>query len=151
MLSGAFLKTLVPIFVVFPGLIALALYPGLEDSDRSLIYLIEHLLPAGISGLVLAALIAALMSSIDSFLASCSTIFTKDIYQPFIVKHASDSHYLMVGRTVTAIILVIGMITSPLTEYFDGVYTYLQTLNSFIQGPLLAILILGIFSSRTTP
>jgi len=150
MLSGAFLKTLVPVFVVFPGLIALALYPGLEDSDRSLIYLIEHLLPPGISGLVLAALIAALMSSIDSFLASCSTIFTKDIYQPFIVKNAPDTHYLKVGRIVTAVILVVGMISSPLTEYFDGIYTYLQTLFSFIQGPLLAILILGIFSSRTT-
>lgn len=150
MLSGAFLKTLVPLFIVFPGLIALALYPGLEDSDRTLLHLVEHLLPPGITGLVLAAFIAALMSSIDSFLASTSTIFTKDLYQTFIAKNKSDSHYLKVGRWTTAVILMIGMISAPLTDYFSGVYTYFQTLNSFIQGPLLAILLLGIFWKRTT-
>lgn len=150
MLGAAFLKTLVPLFIVFPGLIALALYPGIENSDKTLLTLVEHLLPAGITGLVLAAFIAALMSSIDTFLASTSTIFTKDIYQNFIRKDAPDSHYLKVGRWVTAIILIIGMISAPLTDRFDGVYTYFQTLNSFIQGPLLAILLLGIFWSRTS-
>lgn len=150
MLGGAFLKTLVPLFIVFPGIIALALYPGLPDSDRTLLHLVEHLLPPGITGLVLAAFIAALMSSIDSFLASTSTIFTKDLYQTFIRKHAIDSHYLKVGRWTTAVILIIGMISAPLTDYFSGVYTYFQTLNSFIQGPLLAILLLGIFWKRTS-
>lgn len=150
MIFGAFLKMIIPVLVVFPGLIALALYPGIEDGDLAFTHLIKQLLPPGLSGLIFAALIAALMSSMDSLLNSCSTIFTKDIYQRYIHRKAKDNHYLFIGQGFTVVVLVLGVVTAPLTQKFHGIYIYLQTLNSFIQGPILAILLLGMFWSGTT-
>lgn len=150
MILGAFLKVTIPILVVFPGLIALALYPGIKDGDMVFSKLIKELLPPGLSGLVFVALLAALMSTMSSVLNSCSTIFTKDIYEKYIRKSSSDKHYLVVGRIFTVIILVFGVISSPLTQKFHGIYIYLQTLNAFIQGPILAILLLGMFWPGTT-
>ena len=86
----------------------------------------------------------------DSVLNSCSTIFTKDIYQRYLKKEGNDKHYLKVGRIFTVIILILGVISSPLSQKFQGIYIYLQTLNAFIQGPILAILLLGMFWTRTT-
>jgi solute:Na+ symporter, SSS family len=150
MIAGAFLKLIIPVLVVFPGLIALALHPGIKDGDTVFSMLIKELLPPGLSGLVFVALIAALMSTMSSVLNSCSTIFTKDIYEKHIKKNASDGHYLIVGRICTVVILLLGVISSPLTQKFHGIYIYLQTLNSFIQGPIFAILLLGMFWSKTT-
>ena len=150
MILGAFLKMAIPVLVVFPGLIALALYPGIEDGDMVFSKLIKELLPPGLSGLVFVALIAALMSTMSSVLNSCSTIFTKDVYERHIKKNASDKHYLVVGRIFTVIILILGVLSSPLTQKFHGIYIYLQTLNAFIQGPMFAILMLGMFWPKTT-
>jgi SSS family solute:Na+ symporter len=150
MIFGAFLKMIIPVLVVFPGLIALALFPGIKDGDLAFTKLISELLPPGLSGLVFAALFAALMSSMDSVLNSCSTIFTKDIYEKYIHRSGSDKHYLKVGRIFTVVILILGVISSPLSQKFQGIYIYLQTLNAFIQGPILAILLLGMFWTGTT-
>ena len=150
MIFGAFLKMIIPVLVVFPGLIALALYPGIEDGDLAFTQLISELLPPGLSGLVFAALFAALMSSMDSVLNSCSTIFTKDIYEKYIRRSRGDKHYLNVGRIFTVIVLILAVISSPLSQKFQGIYIYLQTLNAFIQGPILAILLLGMFWKGTT-
>ena len=150
MIFGAFVKMIIPVLVVFPGLIALALYPGIEDGDVVFSLLIKELLPPGLSGLVFVALVAALMSTMSSVLNSCSTIFTKDIYEKHLNKKAGDKHYVVVGRIITVVILILGVISSPLTQKFHGIYIYLQTLNSFIQGPILAILLLGMFWPGTT-
>lgn len=150
MILGAFLKMSIPVLVVFPGLIALALYPGIKDGDMVFSKLIKELLPPGLSGLVFVALLAALMSTMSSVLNSCSTIFTKDVYEKYIRNSSSDKHYLIVGRIITVVILIFGVISSPLTQKFHGIYIYLQTLNAFIQGPILAILLLGMFWPRTT-
>jgi len=87
---------------------------------------------------------------VDSALNSAATIFTKDVYEKFIRKGAGDRHYLFVGRLVTFVVLIAAVVTAPLSERFEGVYVYVQTINSFIQGPFLAVLILGIFWKRTT-
>ena len=150
MIMAAFLKMSIPVLVVFPGLIALALYPGIADGDVVFSKLIKELLPPGLSGLVFVALIAALMSTMSSVLNSCSTIFTKDVYEKYIRKSANDKHYLVVGRIITVVILVFGVLSSPLTQKFHGIYIYLQTLNAFIQGPILAILLLGMFWPKAT-
>jgi solute:Na+ symporter, SSS family len=150
MIMGAFLKVSIPVLVVFPGLIALALYPGIADGDTVFSKLIKELLPPGLSGLVFVALIAALMSTMSSVLNSCSTIFTKDVYEKYIRKNAGDKHYLVIGRIITVVILVFGVLSSPLTQKFHGIYIYLQTLNAFIQGPIFAILLLGMFWPKAT-
>lgn len=150
MLFGAFLKMAIPVLVVFPGLIALGLEPGIEDSDNAFARMIKNLLPPGLTGLVFAAFFAALMSSVDSSLNSAATLFTKDIYQPFIKKDGNDRHYLIIGQIFTGIFLIFATITSELSKFFEGIYQYIQTLLSFIQGPILAVLVLGMFWIRTT-
>lgn len=150
MLWGAFLKMFIPLLVIFPGLIALGLHPGLQDGDQAIPILIRELLPPGMTGLLFAAFLAGLMSSVDSMLNSTATLWTKDIYERFIRRDAPDSHYLLVGRVVTIVVLVIGVATAPVSQNFPGVYVAVQTFLSFFQGPILAILLLGMFWKRTT-
>ncbi len=150
MLLGAFLKMFIPVLVLFPGLVAIVLIPGLEDGDQALPLMIKKLLPPGLIGLMFAAFFAGLMSSIDSMLNSTATLWTKDIYEKFIKKGAPDRHYLLVGKLVTVIILLFGIVTAPVSSFFPGIYVAIQTFLSFFQGPVFSILLLGIFWKRTT-
>ena len=74
----------------------------------------------------------------------------KDIYEPFFNKNADDKHYLKVGKLTTLALLVLGVISSPISGKFPGIYVAVQTFLSYFQGPLFAILLLGIFWKRTT-
>jgi SSS family solute:Na+ symporter len=150
MLWGAVLKVFIPVFIVFPGLIALAKFPGLNNADEALPRLIKAILPPGLMGLVFAAFFAALMSSVDSYLNSAATLWTKDIYQRFIRKSAPDTHYLAVGRVLTLAFIVFAVGFAPVTDKFPGIYVAMQTLLSFFQGPTLAILLLGMLWRGTT-
>ena len=150
MIFGSALKMAIPILVLFPGLIAVVVHPGLLDGDQALPMMIKTILPPGLVGLMFAAFFAGLMSSVDSLLNSTATLFTKDIYEPYIKKNADDKHYLKVGKITTLVLLVVGVITSPISSDFPGIYVAIQTFMSFFQGPLFAILLLGIFWKRTT-
>lgn len=152
MLWGAFLKMFIPVLVLFPGLIAIVLRPGLKDGDDAFPILVKELLPPGwgLMGLMFAALLAGLMSNIDSMLNSTATLWTKDIYQKYIRRNASDRHYLVVGQIATIVLLIFGVITSPVSRYFEGIYVAIQTFLSFFQGPVFSVLMLGIFWRRTT-
>ncbi len=150
MLWGAFLKLFIPVFIVFPGLIALALHPGLKNPDEALPTLVREVLPPGLMGLVFAAFFAALMSSVDSYLNSAATIWTRDVYQRFIRRSASDTHYLAFGRILTVVFVLLAIGFAPVTSKFPGIYVAMQTLLSFFQGPTLAILLLGMLWRRTT-
>ncbi len=90
------------------------------------------------------------MSSVDSLLNSTATLFTKDIYEPFIKKGADDKHYLKVGKITTLVLLLVGVATSPISSSYPGIYVAIQTFLSYFQGPMFAILLLGIFWKRTT-
>ncbi len=150
MILGAFLKMFIPVMVLFPGLIALVVHPGLEDGDMAFPKLIVTLLPPGLGGLMFAALLAGLMSSIDSMVNSTATLWTKDIYEKYIYRNASDKHYLLVGKITTFLLLLFGVLTSPVSADFPGIYVAIQTYLSFFQGPIFAILLLGIFFRRIT-
>jgi len=150
MIWGAFLKMFIPIFVLFPGLIAIGKQPGLEDGDKAFPLLIAELLPAGLGGLMFAALLAGLMSSIDSMVNSTATLWTKDIYQRYMRNNATDAHYLFVGKIATVALLLFGVLTSGVSKYFEGLYVAIQTFLSFFQGPIFSILLLGIFWKRAT-
>lgn len=150
MLCGAFFKMFIPILVMFPGLIAVATYPGMEDGDQAFPLLVKNLLPPGLRGLLFAGFLAALMSTIDSILNSTATLWTKDVYEKFIKKGASDRHYLIVGQFATVVLLIFGVITSPLSKQFPGIYVAIQTFLSFFQGPVFSILLLGMFWPRAT-
>ncbi|RKZ10143.1 hypothetical protein DRQ32_07500 [bacterium] len=150
MVFAGFLKMFIPVLVLFPGLVAIVLLPDLEDGDQALPMMIKEILPPGLIGLMFAAFFAGLMSSIDSMLNSTATLFTKDIYQKYFKKSASDRHYLLVGRIVTLAILIFGMLTAPISGRFEGIYIAIQTFLSYFQGPIFAILLLGVLWKRVT-
>ncbi len=150
MLCGAFFKMFIPMLVMVPGLIAVATYPGMEDGDQAFPLLVKKLLPPGLRGLLFAGFLAALMSTIDSILNSTATLWTKDVYERFIKKGASDRHYMVVGQLATVILLIFGVISSPLSKQFPGLYVAIQTFLSFFQGPVFSVILLGMFWPRAT-
>ena len=150
MLTGAFFKMFIPMLVMFPGLIAIATFPGLSDGDQAFPELVRQLLPPGLRGLLFAGFLAGLMSTIDSILNSTATLWTKDVYQRWLKKNASDRHYMIVGQMATVLLLIFGVITSPLSKLFPGIYVAIQTFLSFFQGPAFSVLLLGMFWPRAT-
>ena len=148
---GALLKNLIPFLVAVPGLIALVKFPNLQDGDRAFPSLVSALLPQGLRGIFMAAFIAALMSSIDSYLNSASAIVTNDFYKRFIRPQAEDRDLLRIGRIVTLVLVVWAVLFALyLMRISEGIYTIFQTMMSFFQGPALAILLVGLLWRRAT-
>ena len=154
MLTAAIFKLMIPVLVFLPGIAARAIVPDLGPEDAAVPTLINALMPAGLKGLMFAAFFAALMSSVDSYLNSCVTIFTGDVYRPAHERIAgrplSDRWGLVLGRILTAIILIGAAWYAPQFEKSDTLYDVIQTLLSLFQGPTLAILLVGIFSRHAT-
>ena len=150
---GALLKNIIPLIVAVPGLIAVALLPDLKDGDAAIPNLVGVLLPAGLRGLFVAAFLAALMSSIDSYLNSAATIVSNDLYKRFFDPKVTDQRLLTVGRITTLALVAwaVGfafLLTS--TSEQSGIYAIFQTLMAFFQGPAFAILLIGILWRRAT-
>lgn len=149
---GAVLKNIIPLIIAVPGLIAVVMFPDLEDGDTAYPMLVSKLLPAGLVGLFVAAFIAALMSSIDSYLNSAATILTNDLYRRFVNPRADEQRLLTVGRLTTAglVAWAIGFAMLLTRLEGSGIYAIFQTLMAFFQGPALAILLTGVLWRRAT-
>lgn len=149
---GALLK-LMPIFLfLIPGVVALALKMRGEldwdTPDQAFPVLMSNLLPAGLRGLVAAGLLAALMSSLASVFNSCSTLFTLDIYKKL---HPSkpEKELVRIGQIATVVVVFMGIMWIPIiTMLSDGLYEYLQKVQSYLAPPIAAIFLLGIFWDR---
>lgn len=150
MMFGAFAKTFVPLLIVFPGLLALVMHAQIEYPDQALAWVIKNVLPPGVSGLMFIAIIAALQSSIDSGLNSTSLMITRDI-RHVLIPNVDQNKDLKVGRMLTLILLLMAMGIAPLVAEMGGIYTFIQTILSLFQGPMLALLLLGAFTKRATP
>ena len=147
---GSLLKAFIPFLMVGPGIIALAHNPNIVNPDTASSILVRDIMPVGFVGLFFAAFLAGLMSSVDSALNSASTLWTKDIYQPFFKPNADPHHYLVVGRIVTVLFLFTAMFCANFADGFDSIYTLIQTIFGLFQGPLLAIIVLGAIWKRAT-
>lgn len=165
---AAALKLIVPIIVVIPGIIAYVMNAGPDgvvttdtvdsgmlldgkiSNDSALPWLIHQFVPAGIKGLVLAALSAAIVSSLASMLNSTSTIFTMDIYRPYIDKNASDKKTVMVGRITAAVALIIAVVLAPALGGIDQAFQYIQEYTGVVSPGILAVFITGLFWKRAT-
>ena len=149
---GALLKNIIPLIVAVPGLIALAKFPDLAKGDDAVPTLVARILPMGLRGLFLAAFMAALMSSVDSYLNSAATLLTNDLYKRFVRPKSTDEHILRIGRIVTVVLIVWGIFFALLLGRIEssGIYAIFQTLMAFFQGPALAVLIAGILWRRAT-
>jgi SSS family solute:Na+ symporter len=140
---------LLPLFIfVIPGVIAYALSQDgrltLETPDQALPTLMGVLLPVGLRGLVVAGLLAALMSSLSSVFNSTSTLVTWDVYKK-LHPEASERRLVLVGQGTTAVLVGLGLLWIPLMELVSGqLYQYLQSVQAYISPPIAAVFLLGI-------
>ncbi len=148
---AGFMKIVLPLLVVIPGIVAFRLYPGLEDPDQAFPTLVRNLVPLGLSGIVMAGLASGMLSHISSVLNSCSTVFTMDLYKPVLGRHRSERHLVLVGRLSAFVILVIATL---LAIWFSrrnlGVFILIQDIGAWVAAPIAAVFLLGVLWKRTT-
>ena len=156
---AAFLK-LFPVYLfIIPGLVAYALaksgkVPGLEAiaTDRAAAQaafplMVEHLLPPGLRGLVVAGLLSALMGSLAGVFNACSTLFTVDLYEKW-NPGASQHRIVRTGRTATMVMVAIALAWLPVIQGAHGLYNYLQAIQGYLAPPIFVVFFLGVFSKR---
>lgn len=146
-LLAGLLKLSVLFIMVLPGTAAILLYPNLERPDLVYPTMVFDLLPVGLTGLVIAGFLAALMSQIDSTLNSASTLVTMDFvrrYKP----ELSNRQLMKVGRMTTLIIMVLAVLWAPLIKEFGSLFKYLQTVFAYTVPPIVAMFLIGMFWSR---
>ena len=166
---AGFLKLIIPLLVVIPGIVAYVMYtqpegtsviPGVQEAfsstngsinyDKSYPWLISVFVPTGLKGLVLAALVAAIVSSLASMLNSTSTIFTMDIYKPYLNKTASEKQVVYTGRITAAIALIIAGFIAPLLGNVPQMFQYIQEYTGLVSPGILAVFLMGLFWKKTT-
>ncbi len=144
---AGFLK-IVPLFImVFPGAMAVSLYPGLKNGDDVFPLLVTEVLPVGMIGLVLAGLVSAIMSSVDSALNSSSTLVVMDFIKPN-YPHITEKQTANYGRIATVIFMLIAALWAPQIQHFKGLWGYLQQMFSIIVPPIAVIFLIGVFFKR---
>jgi SSS family solute:Na+ symporter len=155
---ASFPKMLVPIIVVIPGLVAVAVLPEFSQSavqtgeyNSALILLMSHYLPNGVLGLAITALLASFMSGMAGNVTAFNTVWTYDIYGTYIKKGRSDRHYLNVGKYTTIAGVLISVGTAYIVKSFPNLMDYMQLLFSFFNAPLFATFLLGMFWKGATP
>jgi solute:Na+ symporter, SSS family len=166
---AAFLKMLLPVFVVLPGIIAYVLYTqpagtaiienvqqafaradGGINYDVSYPWLIRSFIPVGIKGLVVAALTAAIVSSLASMLNSTATIFTMDIYKPYFVRKENGINLVTIGRLTVIIALVIAVLLAPALSSMPQMFQYIQEYTGLVSPGILAVFLMGLFWKKTS-
>jgi SSS family solute:Na+ symporter len=146
-LFAAFLKLLMPVIVVLPGIAAVMLAPGLDKPDQAYPTMMR-LLPTGILGLVFAALVAAIVASLASKINSVATIFTLDFYAKGKRQH-SEAKLVRVGRIAAVVTVVLGILAAkPLLGSFDQAFQYIQEYTGFFTPGIVVIFVLGLFWKR---
>ena len=159
-LWGAFLKIWPILIFLVPGLIGAALHErqmlmipvdasGQLSGDQVFPTMVASLLPAGLRGLVVAGLLAALMSSLSSLFNSTATLFTVDVYEK-LRPDASERQIVTVGRLATGVVIVLGLLWIPIMPAISegGLYQYLQSVQGYLAPPITAVFLLGLFNQR---
>jgi SSS family solute:Na+ symporter len=146
---AGFMKLAFLFLFILPGTFALGLYPNLDNPDLVFPTLAFDLLPIGLRGLMLAALVAAVTSTVDSILNSASTLVTMDFVQNF-RPQTSQAALVNIGRITTVVALTIAIIYAPVLSSFDSLYGYLQSVLSYIVPTIVAVFLLGIMWTRIT-
>ena len=156
---AALLKFLIPLIVVIPGIAALWLaqngLQGLSEqalatNPDSTYGALMALMPVGIRGLIFAALIAAIVSSLASMINSISTIFTMDIYQDYIAKNRPETHYVLTGRITAFVAMIIALFLAiPLLGGGKSIFQTIQEYTGFVAPGIVAVFVLGFFWKRT--
>ena len=166
---AAFLKLLIPFIVVIPGIVAYVMYTeghfgavealtkanGALNNDNAYPWLISTFIPTGLKGLVLAALAAAIISSLASMLNSASTIFTMDIFKPYFTSKVEERlgrepRLVAVGQISAGFFLIIAILIAPLLGSVGQMFQYIQEYTGLVSPGILALFLLGLFWKKTT-
>lgn len=161
---AAFPKMIFPVLVILPGMIAMALttqagetgfsLPVGEDGtynyDLAIPLMLVHYFPSGLLGLGLTALMASFMSGMAGNVTAFNTVWTYDIYQAYVRRNASDAHYLWMGRFATVFGIALSVLTAYATTAFNNIMDMLQLVFAFVNAPLFATFLLGMFWRRST-
>ncbi len=162
-LIGAIPKMFIPFLVIVPGMVAWAVIPhdlftvtppgGVAHTDFNfaLPLMLARYYPSGMLGVGLTALLAGFMSGMAGNITAFNTVVTYDLYQSYIRPKAEDRHYLRTGRVVTAIGIIIMVLAAYLAMQYSNIMDYLQLIFSFVNAPLFATFLLGMFWKRATP
>ncbi|QCX37429.1 sodium/solute symporter [Aureibaculum algae] len=165
-LLAAFLKLIIPLIVVIPGITAYVMIndpeimaslgdaglknlPTLDQADKAYPWLLQFL-PTGLKGVAFAALAAAIVSSLASMLNSTSTIFTMDIYKQYINKNANDKSTVGMGRISAGVALLIAALLAPQLGNLDQAFQFIQEYTGIVSPGILAVFMLGLFWKKTT-
>ena len=165
---AGFLKLLIPLIVVIPGIIAFVMFTqpegtnvisGVTDAftkadgslnyDKAYPWLISTFVPVGLKGLVVAALAAAIVSSLASMLNSTSTIFTMDIYKPYLAKKATNKQLVTTGRITVLIALIVACALAPQLGSIGQMFQYIQEYTGLVSPGILAVFMMGLFWKKT--
>lgn len=169
LIFAGYLKILIPLLVVIPGITAYVLMNHFTPEELSVIigkpveasgtigksdeaypWLLKNFVPTGIRGLAFAALAAAIVSSLASMINSTSTIFTMDIYKEFFNKEASNKQLVLVGRVAAVVALIIAMGVAPMLNSLDQVFQYIQEYTGFIYPGVVVVFAMGLFWKQMT-
>ncbi len=156
-LIAAFPKILYGVLAIFPGLIAVAVFPnlgqspGLENSyNMAIPYAMAYYFPTGLLGVGLTALLASFMSGMAGNVTAFNTVWTYDIYRSYIRSDAPDGHYVTVGRVATVVGVLLSIGTAYAVLAFESILDYLQLLHGIFLAPLFGVFLLGMFWRGTT-
>jgi SSS family solute:Na+ symporter len=144
---AGFLKLLIPFILVLPGVIAHALYPNLPKADMAYPRLVSDLLPVGLRGLVLAGLVAILMSSMSACYNASATLVVRDFLMRW-KPGLSDQQQVAAGRKTTVVMAVLGVLAAPLVGLSVTIWHYLQMISAYLGVPLCAVIFIGLFWRR---
>lgn len=158
---AAFPKMLFPFIVIIPGIAAAALATSASgyvipakgaglDYDQVLTSLMAHFYPAGLLGLGLVGLLASFMSGMAGNVTAFNTVFTYDLYQSYLRKGAPDGHYLLVGRLTTVVGVALSIGAAYVAQRYNNIMDLLQLVFGFVNAPLFATFLLGMFWKRST-
>jgi len=151
MIFTAFLGIPLTLAVCFPGFIAYALFPNLENPDTAYTTVVNHLigpLGYGIRGLVFAGLCGAIMSTVESLVNSTSTIISLDFYKRLINKSATDRQVVRFGRYAAAFVMVVGVLWTPIVASWGSIFTYCQEFYTFMAVPTVTVFVSALFWKR---
>ncbi len=147
---SGYLKIIIPLIVVIPGIAAFALHADITRPDEAYPWLLDTFVGPGLKGLAFAALIAAVVSSLSSMINSTSTIFTMDIYKNYFNKNASETNLVTTGRITSGIALLIAVLVAPQLVTLEQAFQFIQEFTGFVSPGIVAIFIVGLFWKRAT-
>ncbi len=147
---AGYLKMILPLIVVIPGIAAFVLKADISKADEAYPWLLNNFVGTGLKGLSFAALIAAVVSSLSSMVNSASTIFTMDLYKPLLFPESSEKQLVKIGRIVSIIVLVVATIIAPSLTSLNQAFQFIQEFTGLISPGIVVLFLFGLFWKKST-